>query len=300
MNKKAAVICSSGIGDALILSIASHHLKKLGATVTTFHKLLPNFGRWLEEGDYRPLTNSEELLSFDLIILQHDNTPLAHSIASLRKKGLPIYILYPNYRPSKHGELTAFDYAFNEEKTMVDNLCDALKTLFGGNVTKRNALTPPTGLVYRKHPNRIALHPTSGAAWRNWPKERFLALAERLKKMGLEPQFLLSPKEHADWPHSPYLPTLEEFSSYLYESGAFIGNNSGPGHLASYLSIPHIILAHQDRHMKLWKPGWMLGTCLLPPKWIPNWKGLRWREKYWNKVITKYRVLNNLEHMLIS
>ena len=292
LDKKIAVICSSGIGDALIFSIASHHLKKLGASVTTFHDLLSSFGNWLEPGDYRP-RGSTNLLSYDAILLQHDNTPFAHSIAALRKE-IPVYIFYPSYRPSKHLPLTDFDYAFDEEKTMVDNVCIGLTKLFGGEPTKKNSLTPPSHLIHKKHPTRIVIHPTSGAAWRNWTREKFLKIADHLQKKNFHPQFVVSPAEHSAWPSAHVPHSLKEFASYLYESGAFLGNNSGPGHLASYLSIPHIILAHQEQHMKLWTPGWLRGTILLPPKWLPK----RWRERNWQKAITFRKVAKNLELLL--
>ena len=298
MVSRFAVICSPGIGDALILSIASHYLKSLGHDVTTIHPHLPSFGSWLEPGSYS--SSTRDLFSFDAILLQHDNSPRAQTIAALKTRQ-PVYILYPNYRPAKHGPLRPhFDFAFDETKTMVDNVVHALTRLFGQPATKQNVLTPPSHLTHRKYPKRIAIHPTSGDTWRNWPKKKFLTLANRLEKKGFQPAFLLAPHERSDWPAQlvPSLPTLEAFASFLYESGAFIGNNSGPGHLASCLNIPHIILGHQKRHMLQWKPGWLTGTVLLPYSWIPNFKGLRLREKYWNKLITTCRVLKQLEYKL--
>lgn len=281
---KFAVVCASGLGDALITSIASHHLRMQGHTVTTFSRHLPGLGRWLEEGNYAlPGENWDEILhSFDRVLLQHDNTESAHHIVGLRKFGLPVYVFYTNYRFSKHGALlSSFDVPFNEEQTMVRNTCRALEILFGGPVSKKNCLTPPQELIHRKHRKRVWIHPTSGSIERNWPQNKYMYLARRLEDLGLEPIVA-----------SCELPTLEDLASSIYESGMFIGNDSGPGHLASYLSIPHLILASglPRAHIKRWRPDWLQGELLLAPRWTPK--------KYWKQFITTEMVLNSFKSLI--
>jgi heptosyltransferase III len=296
-----AVIPAGGIGDALIMLIAVHHLRKLGHQVTAFHNQLPFFGRWLEPGEYLPRSNHwlESLRSFDSILLQHDNTSTAQQIVSLRNTPIPLFVFYPTYRASKHGALReGFEYAFEGNRTMVDHCRLGLNALFGCNASIYNGLYPPIGLTHRKYPRRVLIHPTSGDEKKNWPKTKFLRLAKELQRMHFDPLFILSPAERTAWPEidSPSL-SLEELASTIYESGYFIGNDSGPGHLASYLSIPHLIIGQDERMMQLWRPGWHRGEIVCPPKWIPNLKGGRWREKKWKHFVSTRSVLNRFKSL---
>lgn len=298
-----AVICATGIGDALILSIASHHLRTLGHEVTTFSRHLPSFGRWLEPGGYLPLPAdwASVLTSFDAIVLQHENSLIARQIVSLRASGQKVYVLYTNYLYTKHGALLdGLDYPYNHTETMVDNTCQAMSKLFGGAVTMHNGLFPPPYLVHRKYDRRILIHPTSGSAARNWPREKFIKLAKKIKQLSYHPTFIVSPEEQQDWnsEDAPVLTTLEDLASLIYESGGFIGNDSGPGHLASYLSIPHLIISGQANHMQLWRPGWHRGEIVLPPRWVPNFKGFRIRENKWKYFISTNDVLKRFRSMV--
>ncbi len=294
---RIAVIPAAGIGDVLIMLIASHHLRKQGHQVATFHQKLPDFGRWLETGEY--LVPSDDfpnlLLSFDAVLLQHDNTERARQIAALRKRSLPIFIFYPTYRASKHGPLLdSYDYAFDGKKTMVENCRSGVEALFGGNAIIYNGLRPLPELTHRKHQRRVLIHPTSTNEKKNWPREKFLQLAKRLQKLDFQPRFILSPTEKCDWPEveSPIFPTLEHLASTIYEADYLIGNDSGPGHLASYLSIPHLIISHDEQQMRQWRPGWHRGEIIYPPRWLPNFKGIRLRENKWKQFVSINSVLN--------
>ena len=297
--QRIAIICAAGIGDALITSIAAHQLRKTGVEATVFSPHLQGFGRWLEEGEYLPYAEdwTDALRSFDAVLLQHDNTLRARSILELRKAGLPIYVFYTNYRLSKHGPLLqGFDFPFDETKTMVENTKTGMKTLFGIEAGGRCVLSPPVGLVHRKVDRRILIHPMSTSEDKNWLKERFFHLADKLRGRGFEPLFILSPSEKGSFPDelpAPPFATLADLADAVYESGGFIGNDSGPAHLASYLSIPLAVIC-QGRQMPLWSPGWHPPRLILPPRWVPNIKGMRLRENKWKYFITTKRVLNNL------
>lgn len=300
---KFAIVTASGVGDGLVMLIAAHHLRQLGHDVVVFNPHLASFGKWLEKGEYTPLLPSfqKTLRSFDALLLQHDNTPVAREITQLRKSCLPIYIFYPTYRSSKHDPMVSgFDFAFDTDQTMVDNIIRGTQALFGSKVSRHNGLIPPPHLLYRKFPRKVMIHPVSGQEEKNWPKPKFLRLASLLKNEGFEPVFALSRKEKIGWQDiaSPGFSTLESLASTMYECGFFIGNDSGPGHLASYLSIPHLIIASQKQNMRLWRPGWYRGELVLPPDWIPNFKPLKIREQYWKKLITIKSVFQQFKSLL--
>jgi ADP-heptose:LPS heptosyltransferase len=124
-----------------------------------------------------------------------------------------------------------------------------------------------------------------------WPRHKFAEVAKRLEREGYEPVFIVSPQERPEW-GGPLLSSLEDLASFIYESGAFLGNDSGPGHLASLLKIPHLIIAGNGLQMPLWKPGWYPGTCVKPPPWLMRFKSLRER---WQVFISEDNVIKNFK-----
>ena len=97
------------------------------------------------------------------------------------------------------------------------------------------------------------LHPGSGSPHKCWPVERYLQLARRLGELGARPRIVLGEVEAETWPaaqidafaaagelHRPtdLLGLLDSFRG----AGVFVGNDSGPGHLAGILGIPTVSL----------------------------------------------------------
>ena len=294
MTKRAAVVCASGIGDGLIFHILSYHLQsKLGMEVTTFSDPLPSFGSWLPSGfsfapqPYTP-EQFEALCHYDAVFLQYDNSPKAAAIRALRPR-CNLHILYGTYLPEKHGPLHPNDFAFQEGLTVADNLCTAVQA------SKETGFTPPPGLLHRRYPKRVAIHPMNQDPTQRWSKKRFLLLFQQLQKEGFEPFFLTSPSEAPEW-QAIQSPTLESAASLIYESGFFIGNNSGPSHLASLLQIPSLIISKGAKQWQKWAPSWLPATPV-SPRFVPNFKGMRWREDKWQYFISTSRVLNTFRNI---
>lgn len=269
--KKLLVVCSPGVGDALIMHIASHHLREAGFEVAT--STPHRFGRWLAGYQFGGLDDC------DAVFLQYDNRPESKAVHALDKA---VYTFYGSHRLEKQGPLRiGFDYVCDPNRTMVDNVVTSLQTLFDISATKENGLRPFAGLIHRRHKKRVAIHSTSRDPDRSWHK--FHPLADWLKSEGYEPAIL------------PQFPTLEDLASFIYESGYFIGNDSGPGHIASCLKIPHLIIGRAEKHMKFWRPGWTEGEVVVPSRWIPNWKGFRLRETHWKQFITLNNVIKRFK-----
>ncbi|MBI3508040.1 MAG: hypothetical protein HY069_00135 [Chlamydiia bacterium] len=291
MTKRIAVVAASGIGDALILHIASHNFSLSGWEVTTFSDHLPSFGSWLQGYTFAPqppLDDLEEIFlgKFDAVFLQHDNSEKAKKIALL---SLPVYIFYGSYVPIKHLPWREkYDYICNKEKTMVANLVQAVGRIIGA-CSSENGLKAPPLLTYRKYPKRIAIHPTSTKEEKNWPREKFIALFEQLQKRGYEPVFTVGPKEREAWNNAPLFPHLEAVTSFLYESGGFIGNDSGLGHIASCLRLPYLVIGPSLEHLQLWQPGWRRGVIVAAPNWSSYWKWTRQKWRDWISVRSVYK-----------
>jgi ADP-heptose:LPS heptosyltransferase len=83
------------------------------------------------------------------------------------------------------------------------------------------------------------LHPFSGSARKNWPLERFQELAERLQRR--MPVFWCRGPED-ELPGAVYIPDLYDLACWLGRARVFIGNDSGPTHLAAAAGTPVIAL----------------------------------------------------------
>jgi ADP-heptose:LPS heptosyltransferase len=106
----------------------------------------------------------------------------------------------------------------------------------------------------------FVIHPGSGSPAKCWPVENFVQLAERLRKSGRRVRFLLGEVEREKWPlrqieeltasqPQSYVQLLDELST----AGVFVGNDSGPGHLAGIIGVPTVSIFTSTTAQR-WKP----------------------------------------------
>jgi len=301
--KKIAVLPASGIGDGLLMMIASHQLKTEGNSVTTFHSALPELASWFPGHDLQRTISLEKLASYDQILVENDNSPFIQELLVAYRSKLSIF--YPTYSVRKHAPLLSQDAVFDKDMPMADNIGQSIASLLGRlAISKENGLSPPQELAHRQNSKQVLLHPTSREAKKDWRPEGFLKVAKALEKKGFSPIFCTSLHERNDWlfveregfPLAK-LPTLSDLASLIYTSGFVIGNDSLPGHLASNLGVASLIIANDPQRMRLWRPGWLQGEIVLPPPYLPNWKFLRLREKNWQSFVTAGNVLEAFDKL---
>ena len=97
---------------------------------------------------------------------------------------------------------------------------NALAVRLGLEPLPGDRATPPA-------PGRVVIHTGAAQSVRRWPAERFAALAARLRTAGWEVVML-----DDSWRD------LEALLDALAGAARFIGNDSGPGHLAALLGVP--------------------------------------------------------------
>jgi heptosyltransferase-3 len=90
------------------------------------------------------------------------------------------------------------------------------------------------------------IHPVAALPGKTWPAERFLEIADYLKRsFELNPVFIGGPGEDlsafARWPTVPGAP-LEEIKSLIAGAALFVGNDSGPAHMAAAFGIPVVVI----------------------------------------------------------
>ena len=307
VHKTAAVIPSTGIGDALLMMVASHALLKKSYEVTTYHRRLQEMQEWFVGHQFKPTFSLDDLQGCDLIILQNNNSKRVSELIEARTNHTlkHLSIFYPTYKKGKHPPLSKTDRVFDGKKTMVENIASETAALLQEEASSTdNGLIVLKELTHRLHPNRIVIQPLSTDPKRTWLSSRFIKLAKKLRGKGFEPIFTLTPNQQADprWQESgieiPSFKSLSELTSYVYESGFVIGNDSLLPHIASNLNIPHLVIGHLEDHMRLWQPGWLKGKLIMPPSWAPNIKFFRSRDTHWKQWITVREVLRGFDKLL--
>lgn len=150
--------------------------------------------------------------------------------------------------------------------------CQAEKAV-GGAVEQISALLTKQGLMRRPFSGRgVLIHPGAGSPTKCWPIENFRELAVRLKDEGEEVRWVLGEVERERVSSAErraleslgdvivpgdYVGLLEE----LLGASAFIGNDSGPGHLAGISGVPTLsIFGSTDS--RVWSPVGPSVTCI--------------------------------------
>ncbi|HSP67980.1 MAG TPA: glycosyltransferase family 9 protein [Bryobacteraceae bacterium] len=89
------------------------------------------------------------------------------------------------------------------------------------------------------------LHPFASHPDKTWPAERFLAVARHLSETGVEPVFIAGPADEIgafkqfQVHHNVSLGALK---SLMAGAQIFVGNDSGPAHIAAAFGIPSVVL----------------------------------------------------------
>src|SRR5579864_5405070 len=125
----------------------------------------------------------------------------------------------------------------------------------------------PRALLYANPPQPAApyavIHPFASTPKRIWPADRFIEVARGLK--GLEPVFIAGPGEDA----SPFRSfrvlenePLARVKSLIAGATLFIGNNSGPAHIAAGYGV-RIVAVFDSSELAIWGP-WRTESRVLP------------------------------------
>lgn len=119
------------------------------------------------------------------------------------------------------------------------------------NNTQRMQDVPPG--FGRSSSAPVLIHPGSGGKAKCWPRERFETLIAKLRGSGVRVIPLLGEVELETWPaemidrwrssfNAQTPATLDELHQLLLTARLFLGNDSGPTHLASQLGVTTIAL----------------------------------------------------------
>jgi heptosyltransferase-2 len=93
----------------------------------------------------------------------------------------------------------------------------------------------------------VLVHTGAGHPVRVWPLERYAHIVSRLRQAGYRVQVACDPDQQQWWQeagekHLVTPHTVTELLELVDRAGAFIGNDSGPGHLAAFCGVPTFTL----------------------------------------------------------
>lgn len=283
-------VMSPRLGDSLLAMIIVNNLQRNGYRVTVFSDYLYALQRWFPGTSIKPYPTDlnsakQELQVFDLLLHTYPTDVLYH--AETWHQNLVILDNFPLYRRCI---------------SMVDLQVLVCQELLGlTQVVRANGLNSPPELKFQNNPLRVVIHPTASQPIRCWLPKRFAALADQLKFENYEPVFVVAPhekKQILELVEDKYMVydnfSLDHLAEYLYESGWFIGSDSGIGHLASNLGIPTVSLMQRRKVMLRWRPDWAPGETVLCqfPLILRIWK-----EKYWKYLISTQKVLKAFKRL---
>ena len=284
-EKRVAVIGGQGLGDNLIEMVLMENSRRAGLRATMFCTRMMQMAAWF------PLYHIVETLPMEVF-----DTALAEFDIVLCPGGrLPGIAL---------ADWIYYNELFQEGVPRAVNIERLCVQLFEGSfaVTKTNGIMPPESLTYRRNAQRVCIHPTSAELSKNWLPDRFLALAARLEQRGFVPVFIMSEAEQSSWQPvigSSYglhgFATIADCAAFIYESGYFIGNDSGGGHLASCLDIPTLSIHGRKGKARDWRPAWGRVEVVWPRI---NLIGGNLRQQYWKYFLSVGAVERAFDRLL--
>lgn len=311
MGPKAGVFCHNGLGDGVVSLVLSNNLQLNGWKVDTYQNTIGSMQRWIPHLPilpYPPADQVERMLHEYqwLFIFQNDSSEFIQKLIAEGKWRDPdqvkVIYIYPSRRIVN--EPYYQDAQIDPDLSVAENLrrfCENILHL--PKITASNGVIPPAGLRHRFYDKRVLIHPTSSRPGKNWSRDKFIELAWHLQREGFEPFLILGASDREAWKEqshlfAPLFPALDDAASYIYESAYLLGNDSGFAHLASCLGVPTLTVSRRKALARLWAPSFTPGVVVTPHPWIPNIRGLRLRDRYWQSFISTEKVLRAFDRLV--
>jgi heptosyltransferase-3 len=115
------------------------------------------------------------------------------------------------------------------------------------------------------------LHPFASAPEKQWAAERFCELARYLQLWNVSPVFLAGPNDDvtAFRTHTIFQDSLSEAKAVLSKAAVFIGNDSGPAHVAAAFGVPSVVLFSAS-NPAIWGPWRTESEIVVAPDGMRN------------------------------
>jgi heptosyltransferase III len=172
------------------------------------------------------------------ILFAAQDSPIINAV---RRRGIPSAYLQPPF-PAAEDKIHIIDYhlsLFTDPQSL-----DSAKKI--PHVTPSEIALKKSLTLVPEHLSPVAIHPGSGSRKKNWPFERFLSLADVLRKKGIPFLWLLGPADDGFTLPSVDIVVSNQpltlCAALLSRCRTFIGSDSGMAHLAAAVACPSIVL----------------------------------------------------------
>ena len=124
-------------------------------------------------------------------------------------------------------------------------------------IPRARLFVPSTRLSPASAPYAV-LHPTAAAQYKTWPADRFGAVAEHIRRSTqLAPVFIGAATDDMtlfrDFRSLVGAP-LDDVKALIAGASLYVGNDSGPAHIAAAFDIPLVVLYGRVEHRVTWAP----------------------------------------------
>lgn len=276
------VIPAPALGDGILAMVLAHNAHRAGMRVTIWHD---------------PLVGLRALYPWARI------EPLpADDVQAAVAETDALFVGHPDHRAcAVDGPTLAFDKShWLRDRPYLASLRAACGPVFG-----LEDWDDGPGLVAPEPTARdgrvVALHPTSANPVKNWPPDRWLALAARLEARHWRPTFLVAPADLPAWEDhaGDALPVvapgpLDPVARWLVDAGGCIATDSGIAHLASALGRPSLAIFRKASAARFWGPAWGRRGATSPRWRLPGGGGHR----LWTRLLSPQRVLEHYEALV--
>ncbi|OYY50525.1 MAG: hypothetical protein B7Y48_01900 [Methylophilales bacterium 28-44-11] len=327
-SMKMAVVSFDSLGDSLLYLLLAENLKNNGYDTTYFGNVGHQLRAWLPKlkiAPHPPLDEMQQVLSdFQLVIMSPTKAMRERFLSApgyleeMRCQYLLICQHAPdNWHYDRNTRLrnlltpeifnsikfitnagNSIRYKSFKRESAVDILCSYMRERMNLSTIDRNVhIQPLANLEFRKNKRRVIVSPDSaGPDEKNWGENQFLTLCKKLRHYGFDPVIVVAPQNYEYWKNRsknqysiPVFDDLSSLASFIYESSILIANDSGNGHLASFLGIPTITIYKKANPYFHWRPDWTKHTnVVLFPKFIVK---LPWF-RLWKPFLTVRTVLS--------
>lgn len=115
------------------------------------------------------------------------------------------------------------------------------------------------------------LHPFASAAEKMWPAHCFRELARYLRLWNVEPVFLAGPGDDAGpfFEYRVFSETLDRVTALISKATLFVGNDSGPAHIAAAFGIPSLVLFGPSKPA-IWGPWQTESEIIVAPEGLQH------------------------------
>lgn len=300
-SRHIAVISADKLGDGLIMAAFARILSTIDWKVDFFHPHFSEVGRFYPNVNFKPYPEDfETLLSYDQVFAEFSRSSFSLRLDSIADQNSILrthlkYFVFPEQ--TKHMlNASKNDFILNTRESFLFQMKNIAFSIVGKTFSPQE-LFPKAISTADKHPSQVVIHPFSARQSKNWSLEKFQTLGNLLTEHGFEPLFCVSPQEET------YLKKFtgkhhvcsnyDDWFQIMQKSKYFIGNDSGPAHLASFFQLRSLVLFSRRSYLPLWQPSFYDKIKVIAPHpLLPNFSGFRLRERWWGHFLSEKKVLN--------